>query len=478
MISEVKLDINKAGQFINRPVTLRSGDTDNTIKATIYQNGTPYSNFKTATFSGNRSDGTAIANDPATISGNVITYNVAPAVTSKNTKIRNAYFLLNGNISTESFEVVVIPGTIIDGDLKSYVPGVSDDLISQFENVTKQSDAYLQELKSNVKTGTNSINGLNSKLAGITSSVNALQGKVNIGGVNLLANGDFSNSLMNWNIYNAENGTVAVENDEAGNKMLHIHSSNGPTGIFTSSPSYYGSNSLKSGESWIASGLVKGDATIIRFGIETGKYPENPYKNPTDSWSKIVSKNIRAASNRFCIYISSGDLYVKFVKVERGNIETDWTPALKDEVNTSDTADWQKSKITKDDGSSSISLSDNSTTVDVTFKSLISGLKTFYIQGDKAGNTLGDSIRGQIYKSDVNNGYAFGVTNGGKMYFKYITSGVVGSWQQVATVASAAPVAAMAYTAMVQDDTNKTLQAQNSQIAYSLMTQGGATDAK
>lgn len=36
------------------------------------------------------------------------------------------------------------------------------------------------------------------------------------------------------------------------------------------------------------------------------------------------------------------------VKVEAGNVPTDWTPAPEDKVNVSDTANWQKQKITQD----------------------------------------------------------------------------------------------------------------------------------
>lgn len=120
----VKLDVNKAGRFINEPVTMRAGETENVIKASIFKDNIPFTDFKTATFNTTRIDGSIIANDPATVNGNIVTYSVAPTITNSIGKLKNSYFLLDGKLSTESFEVSILQGVSADGDITDYVPGL------------------------------------------------------------------------------------------------------------------------------------------------------------------------------------------------------------------------------------------------------------------------------------------------------------------------------------------------------------------
>lgn len=196
----VKLDVNKAGQFINEPVTMRAGETDNVIKASIYKDNKPYTDFETATFNTTKLSGAVIANDPATVSGNVISYSVAPIVTNNAGKLRNSYFLLDGKTSTESFEVAILPGVSVGSDISAYIPGlqefqdewkkVNSGLTDKLDGIDKSVDTFLAKVQAEIEDKnskftdeqkaqiTGAINDLKNQVATSKSDVNAMDNKL------------------------------------------------------------------------------------------------------------------------------------------------------------------------------------------------------------------------------------------------------------------------------------------------------------
>jgi len=298
-----------------------------------------------------------------------------------------------------------------------------------------------------------------------------------------LTNGDFHNGLSDWTPYNISNGSVKVEQDADGSIMLHVHSNGTSDDVKSIGVYNYNVISLSTDEEWTASAMIKGNANITRFTIEASKNPEGEYPTPSDSWEKIVTSNVKAARDDFCIYIDSGDLYVRLVKLERGNIATDWTPAPEVLVKKNDTSNYQKTKITNDDGSLiKLWTADQGGSLKNYLWGLPLGMTTFYCQNGVTDNPSTGPIRGFFLMTGVDvagnhkKGIGFAVNATANESWSIACNDSV-SFKQLSTVATTAPVAAMAYTAMVQNDTNSKLQAQNSQIAYSLMT-GDTSNAK
>lgn len=82
-------------------------------------------------------------------------------------------------------------------------------------------------------------------------------------------------------------------------------------------------------------------------------------------------------------------------KLEQGSIATDWSPAPEDKVNATDTANWQKNKVTNDDGGNKYSFTTaNTTDLVASIQTLPLGYHTFYCQSGVQGNPSSQSVRG------------------------------------------------------------------------------------
>lgn len=197
-MNQINLDINKAGQIINEPVVLRVGEKDQTITVSLLKDGQPYTAFTTATFFANKPSGSIVANDPANISNGVITYTVPQALVNEFGKITNAYFLIDGKVSTESFVIAVLQGVNISDDLNDYIPGmdqlnvVYDKWKDKLQTITDEIagiDAP-KEVKNvidnELKNYTDQINELQRKITALKAQLDALEVPVNAVGTNLL----------------------------------------------------------------------------------------------------------------------------------------------------------------------------------------------------------------------------------------------------------------------------------------------------
>lgn len=357
----VNLDINKAGQFINEPVTMRSGETDNVIKATIFKNNEPYTDFKTATFNGTRSNGAVIANDPTVVNGNVISYSVAPAVTANAGKLRNSYFLLDGKTSTESFEVAILPGVSVGSDISAYIPG-----LQQFQDEWKKVNA-----------------GMTGKLDDIDKSVDTFLAK------------------------------VQTEIDDKNSKFTDDQKVQITSAI----------NDLKN-------------------QVATSK------------------SDVNAMDNKLAAIKDS----VKDFDIPQ--ITADTKEALEDKVSVADTDDWQKQAIFKS-GSFKLSTCPTGTDFETFFKSDDVPKGVSVIRDENVHMNwfvLKESplwAWGMSAKSSVTGVNYFQISNGTYTGNQSTMNDIQKSIQ---------PVAATAYSAMVQDADTSAVKAQNAQIAYSLMT--------
>lgn len=95
-----------------------------------------------------------------------------------------------------------------------------------------------------------------------------------------------------------------------------------------------------------------------------------------------------------------------------------------------DKLDFQKSKITKDDGDFLLGVFAPNDADAEMLKS--QGLKTFYVQNGVENNTTGDSVRGIV---DIAGGfgYALGVSNNDTHWFKSFISGKANPWHRLIT---------------------------------------------
>ena len=198
-MNEITLDINKSGQIINDPVVLRVGDKDQTITVSLLKDGQPYTSFTTATFFANKPSGAIVANDPANISNGVITYTVPQTLVNEFGKITNAYFLIDGKTSTESFVIAVLQGVNISDDLNDYIPGM-DQLNVIYDKWKVKLQTITDEL-AGVDAPKEVKNVIDNELKNYTDQINELQRRITaaetqldalkipkIGGVNLLKN--------------------------------------------------------------------------------------------------------------------------------------------------------------------------------------------------------------------------------------------------------------------------------------------------
>lgn len=191
----VTLDVNKAKYTINSPIGLREGDSGTaTIVATILDNGADYSGMTSAQFFAQKPDGTAVATDPATVSGNTITYKVTNNLTTASGHVINAYFLINKSVSTESFEINIHPSITLHGPSTDYIPGLNDltrvwqqtinewqgkfdELKAQLEN-TDYSQVIKDSLNSTLDEAKETYQGeFNSAVADVNKTVKTLQDK-------------------------------------------------------------------------------------------------------------------------------------------------------------------------------------------------------------------------------------------------------------------------------------------------------------
>lgn len=107
--------------------------------------------------------------------------------------------------------------------------------------------------------------------------------------------------------------------------------------------------------------------------------------------------------------------------IEEVNAKQDkigYTPADDSKVvHSADTTNWQKQKITNDDGSLIKKLFvSNGDDLNNYLVSLVSGYTTFYVQSDVANNPSTQSARGLILKESSNLGIGYMVNNAGSMW--------------------------------------------------------------
>lgn len=125
-IANISLDIRKNNAVNNDPIVLRQGDSDVIIEATISNDGYPDLEIDFATFVAKKPDGTIISNDPVNVNGNTISYPVSKHLTESVGKIQDAYFMINNEVTTNGFDISIIPSTQLNDTSVDYIPGLEN----------------------------------------------------------------------------------------------------------------------------------------------------------------------------------------------------------------------------------------------------------------------------------------------------------------------------------------------------------------
>lgn len=223
-------------------------------------------------------------------------------------------------------------------DFNSQKAGFETDFGKQkadFENRFKALLATLQDdyddfknlINKDVADFNTSLDSLDTQATDVKNKYDALKTQLdlaaqNISGVrtNLLLNSNFSSGLDHWNV-NA--GSAVVTTDSDGDACIHITGTDNAVGIYRSTVPF-NQNQVTTG-----SVMAKGIGTVYLIGLEA-----RPISNfgtvSTESYSKVGS-TMQAFSevNNFAVYFSpvNGvvDVYIKFVKLEKGPTATDYS---------------------------------------------------------------------------------------------------------------------------------------------------------
>lgn len=144
-------------------------------------------------------------------------------------------------------------------------------------------------------------------------------------GTNLITNSNFSSGLDGWAVNRGTNADckAVVTTDSDGDTCIHITGTGMMCGLYRNTVSF-NQNQVTTG-----SALAKGTGKLVIVGIEH-RLNSTFGTISTDSYSKIGSI-VQASSNTnsFTVYFnpvnSVIDVYIKFVKLEKGSIATDYS---------------------------------------------------------------------------------------------------------------------------------------------------------
>lgn len=167
------------------------------------------------------------------------------------------------------------------------------------------------------------------------AQANAKIEELSVGGRNYLqGTADFTwpNNIGDWN---SPKKTIEQYNSDL--KMLHVSNSI-LGGIYTRWADAFPNGELQIGENYTFSFDAKGTGTFLAVGNESGNQATKTSvvgTSLTSNWKRYsVSGTITALNKAFVIYFKDNyNVYIKCVKIEKGNKATDWTPAPEDMFN-------------------------------------------------------------------------------------------------------------------------------------------------
>lgn len=127
-----------------------------------------------------------------------------------------------------------------------------------------------------------------------------------------------------WGFAGNSGGTVQKVTMDSGEVALHVIGTNDVSGFYT----WF---NLPTIGKYVVSVEVKGTGKVNRLGWENWEDAEQMAgMTPTSDWQRVSrTDSFSGKQHAFTLY-GTMDLYVRFLKVEKGTIATPWTPAPED----------------------------------------------------------------------------------------------------------------------------------------------------
>lgn len=436
-MNQISLDINKAGQIINEPVVLRVGEKNQTITVNLLKDGQPYTSFTTATFFANKPSGSIVANDPANISNGVITYTAPQALVNEFGKITNAYFLIDGKVSTESFVIAVLQGVKVSDDLNDYIPGMGnlniiyDKWKAKLQTITNELTGIdaPKEVKNvidnELKNYTNQINDLKGRITTAENQLNALK-VPEFGTRNLIVDADELNAGIGPNVKYGpswDNRKVIMQD------VPKV----GDADMFSVNMSTYATSNCYTLSFWAKSSTDNNVVKCYFYNPTTtttyytsqgtggnnadGVIPITLDKNWKWYWivwnQKPSTEYKRILIGKMNAEYSTGTMYMTSPMMVEGNQPLPYSPAPEKKVNTFDTDNWQKNKITADDGRTEKDwFANDNVDLKKELMNLPIGFHTFYAQpgvGNNPANSTGNPVRGFVHIAGKDSANCLGI---------------------------------------------------------------------
>lgn len=259
----------------------------------------------------------------------------------------------------------------IDG-ISNQIPNLSDEISRVNGNVTSlktQTDKDRQQLQStsqnldkarqDVLSNSSRIDKLSVGLDNVNINVNNVNSKVDnikVGGTNLVRNSAHDpSSLDHWTTNNVgkiwysthsffRNGTTKMfflNNTNTNQEMLiqTEYMDIEPDTDYTLSMTVFGASGVSSGDVYY--NIKYADGSNTYFNID-GRFKYNPYRaerkvyhfhtSPNSNGSKATQVFIRVDNNGLIPGYSDATSMLGDVKLEKGNVATDWSPAPEDEI--------------------------------------------------------------------------------------------------------------------------------------------------
>lgn len=253
--------------------------------------------------------------------------NPANTTTKKN-------LIVGRNMSVPNGTVVSVAGVKLEqGTIPSdWTPAPEDMLGAEeftiFKNDYEETAESVERRLTAIDSGKEGSIVYNTNLAlatstGNTKSITSLNAKVDglkIGGQNFLKNSDFSDGLTSWA---RNNGSYVSFNSD--NKTIKVTKGRGGAGLYQ-----FVSEELVVGEMYTFSAEVKGTGSIrLGFDNSAGIAPLT-----SNDWHRVSYTAIYKGNRAAIFYTSntSDEFEMRRLKLEKGNVATDWTPSLSEQM--------------------------------------------------------------------------------------------------------------------------------------------------
>lgn len=330
------LDVTKTG-IQNPLIKVRQGDGGfETLRTTVTANGEPMDlQGWTITFMGTTAGNHKIVDGNVTLveaPNGIFDYTPSKAWGMDIGEFKIAYFKFvkgDGSASSANFRVNVIEAVdITQEEAKNYI-SVVDTTIAEINQHLTDSLAHV----------TQSISGANSNANTVASNVNTLGNRVDeynnklaaiqVGGRNLLIDTSRSftgvgNGSVNGN-FDAQGGVYLLA---GGKRVSDFYKQHGPSGYLTLSFDWVASGSNISGKfspQWNAYPWGGGLSTVNPSNTNTNGHYEYTLPLTTNGYSSSLATGIQFRQDNL-----QGNITISNMKLEGGNIATDWTPAPED----------------------------------------------------------------------------------------------------------------------------------------------------